>query len=434
MRINPNVEDYLRREGIFHGQIQMQQVVADIHAEMDKGLAGENSSLPMIPTYIKCSPQIHCNKKVVALDAGGSNLRAALVHFNDKGKPVIAKFRKTTMPGRKREVSKAEFYSLLVGHFAEFAGQAGSIGLCFSYPSEITPDRDAIPTECTKEVKAPGILGESIISNIRETLAHNGLKSDHSVVVINDTPATLLAGTSSSPEKHYSDYIGFVLGTGMNGCYQESRIPKINWTGHFAQLINTECGSFSIFPRGSVDKKLDVYTAAPGKYLFEKVISGGYFGAYCRVVIMDAVQQGLFSLPASARLVSISSLQTKEVNSYLHNPQDIDNPLTAALADSSDEDQTTLFELLDTLLERAAKLTACCISALVLRNDGGRNPLHPVCVTIDGTTFYRYYRFQSRVESYLNSYLLKKKERYYEIKKVTEAPLIGAAIAALTNG
>ena len=95
-------------------------------------------------------------------------------------------------------------------------------------------------------------------------------------------------------------------------------------------------------------------------------------------------------------------------------------------------DAARLWYLTDALLERAAKLTAANLAASVLKGRTGSGPLEPVCLTIDGTTYYRYYRFQHRVESHLRPFLTQR-DKFYETVQVDDAPLIGAAVAALTN-
>jgi len=435
MIIKEKVENYLKEQGLFYGDIDLEQYIRDFHDEMNKGLSGEESSLAMIATYIEGNPHIPRNKKVIVLDAGGTNLRAALVSFNDQGEPVIENFKKIRMPGYDREVSKQEFYGILVDHFADFADRADSIGFCFSYPAEITPDRDAIPTIFTKEIKASEVLGESIRDNLQSMLKSKGLKCDHSVVVLNDTVATLLTGMSSHPGREYDGYVGFILGTGINGCYQEknSSIPKVDINDDHSQVINTECGCFSHFKRGQADKDFDATTVCPGNYYLEKISSGGYFGPLCHVVIKQAVEKGLFSKQAGAELNKLTELKTLHPDNYLHHPQKEGNPLVDALKDCTEEDKEILYWLIDGLLERAAKAMAGSLAALVLKNEGGKEALHPVCLTVDGTTFYAYHRFKNRVECYLDDILINKHKRYYEITKVEDAPLLGAAIAALTN-
>ena len=109
------------------------------------------------------------------------------------------------------------------------------------------------------------------------------------------------------------------------------------------------------------------------------------------------------------------------------------NSVVAAVKkNGSGADAARLWFILDALLERGAKLTAANLAASVLKGDNASGPLAPTCLTIDGTTYYRYYRFQHRVEYYLRPYLMSH-DKYYEMVSVDDAPLIGAAVAALTN-
>ena len=43
------------------------------------------SPLLMIPTYLTAGNSVEMNQKVIAIDAGGSNLRLAKILFNEKG-------------------------------------------------------------------------------------------------------------------------------------------------------------------------------------------------------------------------------------------------------------------------------------------------------------------------------------------------------------
>jgi len=73
------------------------------------------------------------------------------------------------------------------------------------------------------------------------------------------------------------------------------------------------------------------------------------------------------------------------------------------------------------------------LCALVLKTDKGRDPRYPICITADGTTFWQLRSFRMRVESHMRAFLAGKNERAWEITSVDDAPLLGAAIAALTN-
>jgi hexokinase len=56
-----------------------------------------------------------------------------------------------------------------------------------------------------------------------------------------------------------------------------------------------------------------------------------------------------------------------------------------------------------------------------------------VCIVVEGSMFYGLKSLRSRIEYYLKGYLEDRCDRYYEIVKVENASLIGAAIAGLTN-
>jgi hexokinase len=92
-----------------------------------------------------------------------------------------------------------------------------------------------------------------------------------------------------------------------------------------------------------------------------------------------------------------------------------------------------LYRVCDTVVERAAAHVAVNIAAVVLKTGRGLDPRYPVCVTVDGTTFWQLRSFRSRVESFLRRLLCGRRQRAWEITGVDDAPLLGAAIAALTN-
>jgi hypothetical protein len=54
-------------------------------------------------------------------------------------------------------------------------------------------------------------------------------------------------------------------------------------------------------------------------------------------------------------------------------------------------------------------------------------------MTVDGTTFWQVRSFRSRVEHHMRRLLRGPLARAWEINGVVDAPLLGSAIAALTN-
>lgn len=433
--IRDKVLRFLRDNGAHHEDIDMGRLCDVFIEEMHKGLAGRDSSLAMIPTYIEVGKEIPPDKRVIVLDAGGTNFRVAAVHFDRSGKPVIESFVQKPMPGIDREVGKEEFFATIVKYMAGVVDASESIGFCFSYPTEILPSRDGRLIRFCKEVKAKEVEGELIGRNLIAAIKAAGHESNKQIAILNDTVATLLAGMSASGKKTFGSYIGFILGTGSNCCYIESnrnitKTPDLDPGKE--QIVNVESGSFAKAPRGAIDLHLDESTLDPGKYTFEKMFSGGYLGSLCLKALQEASKQGLFSKAVSAELLRIEALQTKDVNSFLRYPQG-DNPLAVSCGSRTSQDRAVVWYVLDGLIERAALVVAAMLSSVVIETNKGLDPCEPVCITAEGTTFYELKSLKEKIEGYLRSFLQNKHGRFVEFVRVEDATLIGAAIAGLTN-
>ncbi|MCG8452534.1 MAG: hexokinase [Spirochaetales bacterium] len=431
------VDRFLHDHDMHPEAVSIDETVRHMTEEMEQGLAGQPSSLAMIPTYIDTERSVPVGEKAVVLDAGGTNLRAALVSFQEDGSPIIEDFSKRPMPGTQGTVvGKEEFFSSLAALVEPLASRANTVGFCFSYPTEILPNRDGRLIHWSKEIQAPEVEGCLVGAQLQNALVERGIKEVPPVTVLNDTVATLLTGKAASVGRDWGAYVGFILGTGTNTCYVESNDSIAKAQGLASggqQVINCESGSFACRHRGTADVMLGETTSKPETYWLEKMLSGGYFGALATQVMKLAGDKGLLSLPLKEQLARFGEISTKDADNYTHNPQGTNNDLVSLLQSSgSNADAERTWFLMDALLERAARLTAANLAAPVLKGQSGKGPLAPACLTVDGTTYYRYYRFESRVEALLRPYLAER-DHYYETVRVEDAPLIGAAVAALTN-
>src|SRR5664279_5987781 len=165
-----NCERFLEEHKIKSDVITIQSIVDMFTSEMLNGLAGKESSLRMIPTYIEADNQFLTGVPVVAIDAGGTNFRAALVKFNKFGALEITNMINAKMPGLEGEISKKEFFNTIGGYIKSIAKLSDRIGFCFSYPTEILPDKDGKLLQFCKEVEAPEVVGELIGKSLLETL------------------------------------------------------------------------------------------------------------------------------------------------------------------------------------------------------------------------------------------------------------------------
>jgi hexokinase len=433
-KIKQNVTRFLRKYQMDYLDVDIDLVIDSFLSEMQRGLAGRKSTLDMIPTYIEVGADVPTNKRVIVVDAGGTNFRVATVYFDDQKKAVIENLRLYKMPGIQHEIGKDEFFKIMAGYLKDVAGAAQNIGFCFSYAVEMSPNKDGRLIRFSKEIKAKDIVGQFIGENLNRAIVSMGLGSEKHIVLLNDTVVTLLAGVGYQ-NRSFGSYIGFILGTGTNTCYvdKNSNIKKTKDLDLLkSQIINTESGNFGKIKQGKIDAAFDKSTVNPGVHKFEKMISGAYLGPLCLATIHKACDDNLFSTGVANALWQISELDTKDMNAFLLYPYG-NNPLADAAKQGNADDCLTLYYIADRLTERAAKLTAINLSAMAIKSGQGTDPSRPICIVAEGTTFYQMKGLKNRVEFYLKQYLENKLGIYYEIISVDNATLIGSAIAGLTN-
>ncbi len=424
--------NFLQNYKIDSEQYDIDEVCKLFLDEMKKGLNERNSSLMMIPTYIDTETTVPLNEPVIVLDAGGTNFRTATVIFEKPGIPTITKYKKFPMPGTGNDenIGRLEFFDRIAGFVEESSSDSNRIGFCFSYPTEIFPNGDGKLLHFTKEVKAPDVVETMIGKNLLEAFKRKGLQDQKNIVILNDTVATLLAGKAQ--EKMYSSYIGFILGTGTNCSYIEKNlnIGKVhNLIKEDSQAINIESGKSGLFKSGILDEEFFATTDKPLEGRFEKIVSGAYQGPLALMVLKKAAKDGLFSNSFKESIINLATLEPAVMDGFLNYPGNIVNPLGKLC--TTESDKIILFTIMDQLIERAAKLTAAQLAAVVLKTGKGDDPTYPVCIAADGTTYYKTKGLKFRTEYYLKEYLENTKNRYVEFCHLDDAPLIGAAVAGL---
>lgn len=423
-------EEFLKSHNIHPSTINLQLVVDAFSDEMKKGLEGEESSLEMIPTYIEAENEFKDGDRVLAIDAGGTNFRAAIVSFHNNNQIEIGEIIHHRMPGVNQEISAKTFFNTIAGYIHELAEKVDKIGFCFSYAVEIFPNKDGRLIKFSKEVQAPEVIGKMIGKSLLEALGN----PDKKIILLNDTVATLLAGKSARVEKSYDSFIGFILGTGTNTSYIEKNsniLKNEKLDQEKSQIINMETGNFGRAPLTDLDIKFDNTTNNPSEYTFEKMFSGGYFGGLCLTVLQSAAEENLFSSEAAACIKRIDSLTAEEANDFLLGDDSEGNILNKCFKDESDRQASS--QIIDALIDRASLMVAANLAAVVLKTGKGTQPGNPILITIEGTTFYKLHQLKERFENYLADYLSGERKRYVEFANIDYSSLKGAALAAQLN-
>jgi hexokinase len=441
------LSDFARHYGFHYDHWDPRALVQALRIDMERGLEGRSSSLPMIPSYIVPVSRVPAGKTVLALDAGGTNLRAGLVHFDAYGRAQAEETRKAPMPGTRGRVGAEEFFdeiAALAGPLLERGRDIEGMGFTFSYPMEITPEADGVLLAFSKEVDAPELVGKSIGGGLREALKRRGSAYGGRMVMLNDTAAALLSGLAAIPpdgeEGGGADtrggaggpVMGLILGTGFNIAYPEKRIPKIGFESPAKpQIVVCESGAFALPFRGALDREYDETTKNPGAFTLEKAVSGAYLGPLALHIFKRAVQDRAVHFEKAGELLALPALQTRELNDFLGSPPA--GPLAELFGPGEGDAAAALQYLAGIITERAGLAAAAAAAAAVERIDAPPYPSAPVRIAVEGTTYLAFRGMRRALDSRLHCLLAAEKPRPCVIAPVEQASLFGAAVAALSQ-
>jgi hexokinase len=437
-RNNDTIPEQLRsfiwKQGFALGNIQNEEIIDSFIAQMNTQNK-KSSSLAMLPSFLKTSNTLQFNKKFIAIDAGGSNLRCALISFHKEKGAIsysIEKQHSQSMPGVDHLLSKIEFFEKLFECIEPLLNASDTIGFCFSYPCEISENLDGRLIRWTKEITAPEVEGEWIGQALNELLQSKGYASKK-IILLNDTVATLLAGKLETNSVNASLHanIGLILGTGTNCAFNEL-------TGQ--QVINIESGNFNGTPLNQADTNLDAYLTDKGNYSFEKKIAGRYLGNLCLELFLLAANEGLFSEACSASIKAFTdsnqfNLPTKQLNYFFEEGN------SEKLFEMNDSDLQTVQFLIDSVIERASLFSALQLFAIakkllldanIQNNDENSEKedkqLH-IDINIDGSTFYQLHEYQNKIIRKLSA-MMGRQGISFRLLKTEDPSLLGAAVAA----
>lgn len=411
---------FLQDNGFDAQVANAEAILQAFRAEMARGLLGEGR-LPMLPAGFAMNREMPRNCEVPAFDVGGTNTRSARVRFDAQGVPAIGPQLKGFMPGSRGPVSHEEFYRLLCDVLGPNLRPGEQFGFCFSYP--VTSE--GVLLYWTKHIQASAIVGTNVAQGLCAALAAGNIGQTRPVV-LNDTVAALLAAYAHHAEERRAAYVGFILGTGTNTAYAEAagRILKAPGlpAGTFFP-INCESGNFVDFPRSRFDERHEA-TSGNGKALWERCISGVHLGGLGTEILRSAAEANLFSAGLRDDILS-RTLTNIELDDFCAGRRP---DLFACSADEAE----VIRSLLCPMYERAARFAAINIAAAALQSAEARGCRSGLCrINADGSTFWKTacVPFREIVEQQLDA-LLRPRGFSFEIVRIDDAPLLGAAIAA----
>ena len=417
------VREFLIRYGMLDPAFDVVACAERMCREMECGLRGEHSSYPMIPTFLKTTGSIPNGEYVAVIDAGGTNFRSALAHF-ENGRCVEEKVRKVGMPGIDHPATWDEFIAFVADAIEPLMPMTDKIGFCFSYNADITPEVDGRVVCIDKEVIITGCEGKLVGDSLCAELARRGYPGKRAVI-LNDTAAVQLGGMAKHLHEGYESCFGQVSGTGTNTCctVPGEKITKLGESAH-DMIVNLECGMYDGLPQGRFDRELDNASHNPGHKRFEKMTAGVYLGELCHLALRQAAEDGLFSPACAERILALPHVLSMEADAWA-----CGEGLDALMAD--EKDSVIISEIAGFLFERSATFMCANITAMAKLTGAGLKGRGAVYA--EGSLVQKNHVYRPALTGLLNRHLREGLGRDIELVVEEDTTLPGAAAAALLN-
>jgi hexokinase len=431
------IDGILTQNGMHPNCIVMADEIDKYLISMRHGLNHPvKNSLLMLPTYVGVSDNLPLGQSAIAIDAGGTNLRVARVVFEASGHIAVQDLNSYPMPGSRCRVSKFGMFDEIAEKVRPLLTGDDKIGFCFSFVFQSTPDRDAIIEAMSKEVLVTDIGGAHACAELEAALLRQGATGTRRYAILNDTVAALLGGKAAHADQGFDSYVGMIFGTGFNACYieQTRNIGKVQAGSYAADrmIVNMEAGVYNGLTQGAVDRHIDQISQRHGDHLYEKMVSGGYFGDVIYGTLKLLCEADIFSDACRDTLLRLGTVSLKTITVHIEGRGGEDNIYTR-IAKANAMDGEILDYVLNLLYLRAAKMVLIMLSAIATQIGAGQNPAHPLCICAEGTTFYKSPLLTRHLETLQREFMEKERGVYLKYVHTDDATLVGTALAALTD-
>jgi hexokinase len=357
-----------------------------VRAKIDAGLRTDGEEVRALNAWLK-PPAKGLEGRALVVDAGGTNVRAAVVEVGPGRSGVVAGPKGARLEVRDTQRTAAQFYAQQTDLAAALDAPPGlPLGYCFSYPSTSLPDGDAELITWTKGIDIPEVVGSRVGAALQGALNDRGITTGQ-LVVLNDTVAALLAGAPHAADPKRT--IGLIVGTGTNmAAFFSGKDRKLESDDVLA--VNLESGNITPPLLTALDDAVDAASNNPGQQRFEKAVSGHFLPQLFRAACPE---------------LDINPAAGAEV-----------------LAQHAGAD-TRQGEIARALLDRSADLVGAGLAAVADLLDGEGE----VTVLAEGGLFWNAHGYPERVTAAFD----RLNGSGLEIRHIEHANLIGSAVAAL---
>lgn len=438
-----------------------------LQAEYKTSLLASRQS--MLPSYQHTLPTGNEHGDFLALDAGGSTFRIALIRLAEKKHDgdgmEVRRVRSFCIDETVRKLSGTELFDWFASRIgemlAEYNHMSGTtdahlqMGLAWSFPIEQTSLRTGRLLAMGKGFRAAHELEGKDLGDLIMNACHaRGLNVDLRAIV-NDSSATLLSQAYRDP----STCMSLILGTGVNaaaflpttalGADKFGERPASWHAAAKRVVVNTELSMFGrhVLPTTRWDEDLNAQHLLPDYQPLEYLATGMYLGEIVRLILLEAIPTaGLFDGQIPDHFDTPYALETRILAALESDdtPELRDaraaflsaHPLRSAPKRRDLEFMRAVARLVS---RRAAAYLATALHALwaVRTSAEGVRAEDSSAVTIacDGSMVEKYPGFRQRMQKHLDALCVVSgaKEGAVVLQVVPESSILGAAVAASCN-
>jgi hexokinase len=317
--VRPRLLADLQKEvqGEFLAAISLQQMLSMSLAMRRQYLTKlQESSECMLPSYIHALPTGREQGNYLALDVGGSTMRAAIVQLKGRYRAEeameIERMQVSPIDKTVRSLPGPLFFDWIAervedmlreaGHGSEPTQRPMPLGLTWSFPIEQTSSRSGKIQSMGKGFCGhQETIGQDLGKVLTEACQRRGINVRVDAI-INDSSGTLLSRAYTNP----ATSMGLILGTGTNAavhlpvsCLGPAKLAlrDASWQEQGKRVvINTELSMFGkgILPETQWDELLNRNSPMPDFQPLEYMTTGRYLGEVLRLIVLEAVETTQF--------------------------------------------------------------------------------------------------------------------------------------------
>ncbi|KFP29966.1 Putative hexokinase HKDC1, partial [Colius striatus] len=387
-------------------------VMARFQAEMVKGLGRDTNptaTVKMLPSFVRSLPDGSETGEFLAVDLGGSLLRAHQVVFDDGKGDRQLETKCYPTPKEFIQGNGAELFDYVADCMLDFMETRNlknkklPLGFTFSFPCKQTKLEEGVLLDWTKHFKVRGVQDTNVVSCLRRALQKHKANVDV-LALVNDTVGTMM--TCGYDDQRCE--VGVIIGNGTNACYmEEMRHIDLVEGDEGRMCINTEWGAFGDDGalddlRTEFDRELDLGSLNPGKQLFEKMISSLYLGELVRLILLKMTKEGLlFNGKVSTALLTKGKIEMKHVSAMEKYKEGLSNTkeiLTELNLFPSEEDCIAVQHVCTIVSFRSTNLCAAALAAILTRLRENKKLLRMrTTVGIDGGVYKTHPQYAKRL-------------------------------------